>query len=144
MIRDEKVKSDSKKFLDIACAYFANVGASMSKKLPFSTSSPFKIHHKSCVQLFLCQKITVEEINFCIDNLKSNSSPGIDELRPKFIKLAKCILSPHLVILFNKCIKQEMFPDDFKLAYVISYQKLRFLNLLMTFVQLLCLLYLLN
>ena len=41
----------------------------------------------------------------------------------KFIKLAKWILSPHLVILFNKCIKQEIFPNDFKLAYVIPIPK---------------------
>ena len=118
MIRDEKIKTDSKNFLDIACEYFANIGANMSKKLPFSNSSSFKIHSKLCMKSFL-----LEEINFCIDNLKSNSSPGIDDLPPKFIKLAKCILSPHLVIRFNKCIKQEIFPNDFKLAYVIPTPK---------------------
>ena len=123
MIRDEKIKTDSKEFLDIACEYFANIGANMSKKLPFSNSSFFKIHSKSCMKSFLLEEITLEEINFCIDFLKSNSSPGIDDLPPKFIKLAKCILSPHLVILFNKCIKQEIFPNDFKLAYVISIPK---------------------
>ena len=91
MIREEKIKTDSKKFLNIACEYFANIGVNMSMKS------------------FLLEEITLEEINFCIDNLKSNSSPSIDDLMPKFIKLAKCILSPHLVILFNKCIKQETF-----------------------------------
>ena len=70
------------------------------------------------------EEITLEEINFYIDNLKSNSSPGIDDLPPKFIKLAKCILSPHLVILFNKCIKQEIFPNDFTLVYVIPIPKI--------------------
>ena len=93
---------------------------------------------------FLLEEITLEEINFYIDNLKSNSSPGIDDLPPKFIKLAKCILSPHLVILFNKCIKQEIFPNDFKLAYVIPIPKTCLRNLSMTFVQSLCLVYLLN
>ena len=88
MIRDEKIKTDSKNFLDIACEYFANIGANMSKKLPFSNSSSFKIYRKSCMNSFL-----LEEINFCIDNLKSNSSPGIDDLPPKFIKLAKCLIS---------------------------------------------------
>ena len=121
MIKDEKIKTDSKKYLNIACKYFANIGANMSKKLPFSNSSSFKIHSKSCMKSFLLEKITLEEINFYSDNLKSNSSPGIDDLPPKFIKLAKCILFSHLVILFNtgKCIKQEIFPNDFKLAYVI-------------------------
>ena len=85
MIRDEKIKTDSKKF-DIACEYFANIGANMSKKLPFSYSSSFKIHSKSCMESFFFGRT-----NFCIDNLKSHSSPGIDDLPPKFIKLARCI-----------------------------------------------------
>ena len=72
------------------------------------------------------QMFTVEESNFCLDNSKSNSFSGIDELPPKLIKLAKCILSPLLLILFNKCIKQEMFPKDFKLAYVIPIPKILF------------------
>ena len=90
MIRDEIIKTDSKKF-DIACEYFANIGANMSKKLPFSNSSSFKIRSKSCMKSFLLEEITLEETNFCIDNLKSHSSPGIDDLPPKFIKLARCI-----------------------------------------------------
>ena len=76
MIRDEKIKTDSKNFLDIACEYFANIGANMSKKLPFSNSFSFKIHRNSCMKSFLLEEITLEEINLCIDNLKSNSSPA--------------------------------------------------------------------
>ena len=75
MIRDEKIKTDSKKFLDIACEYFANIGANMSKKLPFSNLFSFKIHSKSCMKSFLLEEITLAEIN-----LKFNSSPGIDDL----------------------------------------------------------------
>ena len=42
---------------------------------------------------------------------------------PKFVKLARCILSPYLAKLFNKCIEQEIFPHDFKVAYVIPISK---------------------
>ena len=31
--------------------------------------------------IVLFQEITVEEISFCIDKLKSNSSPGIDDVQ---------------------------------------------------------------
>ena len=34
-----------------------------------------------------------------------------------------CIISPLLTKLFNKCIKQETFPDSFKIAHVISIPK---------------------
>ena len=97
----------------------------MFNELPFYISSPFKIYNKSCMQSFLFQEINVEEINFCIDNLNSNS-PGNDELQPKVIKLAKCILSPHLAILFTKCIRQEIFPADFTPVYVIPIPKTSF------------------
>ena len=39
------------------------------------------------------------------------------------MKLAKCILSPYLANLFNKCINQNIFPFDFKIAYVIPIPK---------------------
>ena len=35
------------------------------------------------------------------------------------MKLAKCILSPYLANLFNKRIDQDIFPFDFKTAYII-------------------------
>ena len=73
--------------------------------------------------VFLWKKLLFKKLTSAFDNLKSNSSPGIDDLSPKIIKLAKCILFPHLVTLFNKCIKQEIFPNDFKLAYVIPIPK---------------------
>ena len=123
MIKVEKIKTGSKNFLILHVSILRTLELICLKKLPFSNSSSFKIRSKSCMKSFLLKEITLEEINFCIDNLKSNSSPGIDNLPPKFIKLAKCILFPHLVILFNKCIKQEIFPNDFKLAYVIPIPK---------------------
>ena len=49
MSRDEKVKTDSKKFFDIVRKYFAITRANMSEKLSFSKSSFFKIHIKSCM-----------------------------------------------------------------------------------------------
>ena len=44
-------------------------------------------------------------------------------ISPKFVKLAKCILSPYLANLLNKCIDQDIFPFDFKIAYVILIPK---------------------
>ena len=39
------------------------------------------------------------------------------------MKLAKCILSPYLANLFNKCIDQDNFPFDFETAYVVPIPK---------------------
>ena len=48
-----------------------------------------------------------------IDSIKSHSASGINDISPKFVKLAECILSPYLANLFNKCIDQNIFPFDF-------------------------------
>ena len=70
--------------------------------------------------------ITPEEVSTCISNIKLYSAPGMNGIPPKFVKLARCIFSPYLAKLFNKCIKQEFFPRDFKEAYVIPIPKTSF------------------
>ena len=122
-IENETVKTDSQKFLDKLCKYFANIGANMSKNLPCTNSSSFKIHHKTCMKSFILQDIFKEEVSDAIACIKSSSAPGIDEITPKFVKIAKGILSPILAKLFTKCIHQETFPSDFKVAYVIPIPK---------------------
>ena len=64
-----------------------------------------------------------EDINNVIDNIKSYSTPDKDDISPKFVKLAKYILSPYLANLFNKCIDQDIFPFNFKAAYVMPIPK---------------------
>ena len=49
VVEGESVKTDSPKFREKLCEYFANIGTIMSQNLPFSKSFSFKIHHSSCV-----------------------------------------------------------------------------------------------
>ena len=72
---------------------------------------------------FMLHEITPEEISNCISIIKPYYAPGMDRKPPKFVKLARCILSPYLAKLFTKCIEQEIFPRDFKVAYVIPIPK---------------------
>ena len=52
-----------------------------------------------------------------IDNIETNSAPAPDGIPSKFIKMAKVVLIPVFTKLYNKCLKEECFPDDFKLCY---------------------------
>ena len=115
--------TNSQIFLDKSCNYFANIGASMSKSIPNTKNSDFKIYSESCLQSFVFQEIEEQEINYCISSIKATSAPGSDNIPPKFVKLAKIVLTPFLTKLFNKCIQQETFPDAFKIAYVIPIPK---------------------
>ena len=93
-IENETVKTDSQKFLDKLCKYFANIGANMSKNLPHTNTKSFKIHHKTCMKSFILQDIFKEEVSDAIASIKSSSAPGTDEITPKFVIIAKGILSP--------------------------------------------------
>ena len=117
------INTDSHVFLGKLCEYFANIGTNLANNIPQTNNNSFKIFTSSCVQSFALQEICEEDIISCIDNVKSDTAPGSNEIPSKFIKLLKCILAPLLAKLFNKCIKQEIFPDPFKLAYVIPIPK---------------------
>ena len=94
----------------------------MAKNVPQNSNS-FKIFTNNCIQSFVLPEICEEEVNSCIDNIKSGSAQRSDEIPPKFVKLSKCTISLLLTKLFNKCINQETFPDSFKIAHVISIPK---------------------
>ena len=72
---------------------------------------------------FYIHEITPEEVSSCIFDIRPYSAPVMDGIPPKFVKLARCILFLYLVKLFNKCIEQEFFPHDFKVAHVILIPK---------------------
>ena len=123
MIEGESVKTDSPKFREKLCEYFANSGTIMSPNLPFSQSSSFKIHHSSCVQSFMIEEIFSEDVSDCIDKLKPYTALGLDHISPNFVKLSKCVIASLLAKLFNRCIELETFPNDFKVASVIPIPK---------------------
>ena len=81
----------------------------MSEKLPCSDAFFFKNHRKSCMHCFMLHEITPEKVSTCISNINPYSALDVDGIPPKFVKLAKCILSPCFAKLFNKCIEQKIF-----------------------------------
>ena len=60
------------------------------------------------MHFFILDEITPEVCN-CVFNIKPYSAPGMNKISPKFVKLVRCILSPYLAKLFNKCIEQKIF-----------------------------------
>ena len=112
----------------------------MSQKLLCSDAFSFKVYNKSCMHSFVLHEITLEEVSNNISNIKPYSAPGMDGIPPKFVKLARCILSLYHTKLFNKCSinKQEIFLRDFEVPMLSQSQKLHLQNLLMNFVPFLC------
>ena len=121
---NKMINTNSQIFLDKLCDYFINIEATMSKNTPNEKNLVFKIHDKSCLKTFTFQEIDEEEVNFCINNIKVNSAPGSDGIPPRFVKLAKTILTPLLTKIFSKCIQHEFFPNAFKTAQIIPIPKI--------------------
>ena len=119
-------ETNSITFLNKLCEYFANIGANMSKSLlnTDKLDSKLVIHSKSCVQSFVFYEITEEEVTRYISTMKTHTSPGLDGISSKFVKMAKVVIAPILANLFNKCINQEIFPEVFKSAIVIPIPKI--------------------
>jgi len=105
------------------CDYFASIGSLLSKNLSKQQNLDLKIYTKRCCQSLVFHEIAENEVNACINNIKTYSAPGLDGISPKFIKLGKVVLTPFLTKLFNKCIAQETFPENFKSAAIIPIPK---------------------
>ena len=88
-----------------------------------ATPSQVKIHTKSCLKSFVTQEITEEEVSDSFNKIKIRSAHGIAQIPAKFVKLAKCVLLLILTKLFNNCVNQETFPNEFKTAFVIPISK---------------------
>ena len=58
-----------------------------------------------------------------IDCIKTNSAPAPVGIPAKFIKMVKVFIVPVSTKLYNKCMKEECFSDDFQLIHVIPIPK---------------------
>ena len=118
MINKQTRITNSEKFLNQMFEYFVTIGLNLSKKFTINQLSNFKIYTAASLQSFVLLDIVESEVARAIDNIKTNSS-GPNRIPPKFIEMAKVVLVPILTKLYNKCLEEECFPNDFKLSHVI-------------------------
>ena len=111
----------------------------MSKKLPSFNPSFFKIYSKSCMQLFVTDEVTAQEV--CNSKSKCQSALGVDNILLKFTKLPKCAVSPHLAFLFIKCIKQKIFHIILNWLMLFQFPQNHCQNLSTNFAQFRCFLF---
>ena len=63
--------------------------------------------------------ISASILDKVLSSISSYSSAGVSELNTSIVKKASVSFVPFLTILFNDCIKQNSFPDEFKSAIVL-------------------------
>ena len=75
------------------------------------------------MQSFVMHEISEDEVRTSLNNVKAHAAHGFDHIPAKFLKAAACVLTPLLIRIFNKCAAQEIFPNDYKIAYVVPIPK---------------------
>ena len=84
--------------------------------IPSSSSTTLQVDTDIIKDKFAFNEITTRNIYETIIKLDINKGPGIDDLNVKCIKYIADIISPHLNILFNSSLEQNLYPDLFKTA----------------------------
>ena len=110
-------------FLTNYASFFANIGANMISKNNQPSSHQINIHSIRCMQSFVIHEVSEDEVRTSLNNVKAHTAHGFDHTPAKFIKTAACVLTPFLTRIFNKCVEQETFPNDYKIAYVVPIPK---------------------
>ncbi|MBW0500242.1 hypothetical protein O181_039957 [Austropuccinia psidii MF-1] len=67
--------------------------------------------------------ISQRQIESCMDMLPNQKLTGPEKIPNKTLKLAKPILTPHLVKVFNECLQLGEFPEEWKAALTVILKK---------------------
>ena len=132
---NEQQVSDETLITEEINSFFTNIGVNLSNKLNqnLPENSNNTTYHdymdNAQTQSFYLFKTNVNEVEKLLEKIKSNKSPGYDDLTPKFIKLCAPLLSPILAKLFNLMTVIGLYPQEFKLAKVIPIHKMGILAL---------------
>ena len=68
-------------------------------------------------------KISKDEVQTSLNNIKAHRAHGFDHISAKFIKNAECDLTLFLTKIFSECVEQETFQNDYKIVYAIPISK---------------------
>lgn len=107
--------TDEREVSEAFNGYFINVGKTMSEQI--TCDEVLEKRNLNCKTLFL-KPITEEEIIKNIEKLKNNSSPGIDNISNKTLKIIKNYIAKPLSYIFNLCFENGIFPNDLKTSVV--------------------------
>ena len=120
--KSERV-SDSESIADCLNDHFGSVGKIMAKKFDDIHSSrlkdPINFIQKEVENSILLSSTNSHEISKLLTKLNNKASRDVYSISNKVLKETKEIILPYLVVLFNKCIKDGVYPDSFKVAQVI-------------------------
>jgi len=124
-------KKDPQKVAELLNTHFGTIGEKMASKFtqPESdeirpTKNPLDYINADHLnsdenKLKNLKKVSKDELQRLIISLDVKKSSGYDCISNFMIKKTCDVIVPHLVTLYNACLKQGVFPDNYKIAKVI-------------------------
>ena len=103
-------------------SFFTNIGKNLASKIP-NASTPFEYFVNKSDFVMETKPLSMNELKDSFYSLKSNRSPGYDNISYNVLKKCYWSLCEPLRYLFNLSIKKGVFPDDLKIARVTPISK---------------------
>lgn len=98
--------------------YFTTIGSQLSKKFIKSHQIEVLCPNDNNFDTIFTKSVDKDEIIMLINNLKDETATGFDQLSVKLIKsISRFILNP-IIFIYNKSLKEGIFPSQFKTTIV--------------------------
>ena len=99
--------------------FFINIGSALSDKIPQSNRTALSYLENRFPKTMFLHPVTRNEMLLTLRKLKSDSSPGWDDISPKVVQASHVYLVDILIHLVNLSLNQGIFPDIHKIAKVV-------------------------
>ena len=107
---------------DCSNDYFADIGSDITKSIPNSDGN-FTDYLSKATSNFKFQVVSESKVHRLLLSLNPCKATGIDKIPAKIIRVASPIIADSLTKIFNKAIRNECVPHDWKIARVITLHK---------------------
>jgi hypothetical protein len=121
--QNDKLITDKKEICNSFNNFFINIGNTLDKKIPPSNINPLKFMSGNFDQSIFLKPVTENELIMIINKMKSNSSPGWDDVTSDSIKKVHMNLVCPLLHVLNLSLMQGICPNELKIASVVPIYK---------------------
>ena len=114
------VCSDPQEISDVLNTHFSTIGEKLHSSSNIYPGLPSQLNSS-----FFLKPFTINEIFNLINEIDAKKSVRPEDIPPKFIKMAASTIAPVVTKIFNKCVQENIFPDNLKRACVVPIYKKR-------------------
>ena len=116
IIFNDQILNEKQDTAEACSQYFASVGNKLADQIQPSQDNPIQ-HIPVGKERFQFKQINPAKVNAVLGKLKSRKATGIHNIPNKSLKLSTD-RAPSLMTIFNACINERTFIDDFKTGKV--------------------------